>query len=189
VKIVLSKGIITCTRPGGKIATIEIPEEWIVGVRLNPNANSPKDEPGRGSLEKPKETGERAHCLATKPTSAGACYDTKGESCCSKEIEVKYSLLTRQIRDLKSDLIGFYAETSRKVEPLLGLPAELDKLNECNKDQERNLNKAYNDRFTEVEERLDWLEEEYGRGNEVQPWVKQERYQSDGQKWKKKKNN
>lgn len=187
VKIVLSKGIITCTRPDGKIATIEIPEEWVVGVRLNSNAQSPRDGPGKGSSEKLHETGERAHCLAIKPTSVGACYDTKEKYCCSKEFEAKYGQLTNQIQTLRQDLIRFNAETKGQIEPLLELPAKLDRTNEESSDHVEKLNQSYNDRFDVVDERLDWLEGECNRGNEVQPWMKQERYQSDGQKWKKKK--
>jgi len=180
-KIKLSKGIITCTRPGGKIATIEIPEEWIVGVRLSSNTQSPRNGPGRGSLEKPHETGERAHCLTTKLTSVGACYDAKETSCSSKELEAKHSQLTSQVQTLKQDLIRFTAETKGKIEPLLGLPFKLDELSKYRDDLERELVKATKDRLTEVDERLDWLEEEYNRKH-VQSWVKQEGYQSAAQK-------
>ncbi len=155
-------------------------------MRLNSNSQSPRDGPGRGSLEKLHETGERAHCLTTKSTSGGACWDTKDKSHSSKELEIKYSQLTSQVQTLKEDIIRFNAETKGQIEPLLGLSARLDELLDSHNFREEFQTKSMHDRFDKVDERLDWLEEEYDRRNEVQPWVKQERYQSGDQKWKKK---
>jgi len=124
-RIVISEGRITCTRPGGKIAIIEIPKQWMEGTWPKPETRRE----GKGWNGASEEICSQENMINPKPAPTGSYgrQKVKVENFeNTKEHNLKFSKLANQIEALKSDLNRFTTKTNEQMKPLLALPKELD---------------------------------------------------------------
>jgi len=121
-KITISEGKITCVRPGGKLAVIEVPKEWFKGILSSPEGFLLKSsccKAASASLDQDKK-------ISPKMVNDPAPND---DGCGSKrefeEREARFGKLAVDVEALKRDIVKFNIEVKESLDPLLRLPTEV----------------------------------------------------------------
>jgi len=149
-RITVSEGKITFVRPGGKVAVIEVPKEWLEGSWSRPEALSLKDCSVKAT---PLDSGKvcvqeaRTH---NHQTSVSACCGAELKFEKTEKLDLPFVKLTNQVEALRKDLIQFSSETKEKMAPLLNLPLDVDFF--------RNLSDIFSMRQKEMQADLDEVE-------------------------------
>jgi len=127
-RITVSEGKITLVRPGGKVAVIEVPKEWLEGSWSRPEVLSLKDCSVKAT---PLDSGKvcvqeaRTH---NHQTSVSACCGAELKFEKTEKLDLPFAKLTNQVEALRKDLIQFSSETKEKMAPLLKLPLGFERL-------------------------------------------------------------
>jgi len=125
-RITVFEGTITCIRPGGKVAVIEVPKEWFEGSWSRPETLPLRDcsvETASVDSGKIRVQGAKA---PNGQTSVSVRCGAKRKFENTERIDALFVKLTDQIEALRRDLVQFSSETKEKMEPLLALPLDFE---------------------------------------------------------------